>query len=100
MLILAISQADSCNERLRVHQLFLSVFSVVVSPTTPIFIKVMYGVWMAFATTLWFSSLTYLFSLSSVRNLLSRSGHWFDRVMGVLLVGLGIKLGLVEIHNK
>ncbi len=75
---------------------FLSVFSVVVSPSTPLSLKAGYGIWMAAVTTLWFGSLTYLFSLASVRSILTRTSHWFDRIMGALLIGLGIKLALVS----
>ena len=38
-----------------------------------------------------------LFSQQWVRDGFARLGHWFDRLMGVVLVGLGIKLAFTEL---
>ena len=73
---------------------FLAVFSVTVSPQTPAIMKIAYGVWMAFATTVWFSSLSLLFSKQRVREFFKKSGYWFERSMGAILVALGVKLAL------
>jgi RhtB (resistance to homoserine/threonine) family protein len=77
---------------------FLSVFSVVVSQVTPLYIQVGYGVWMAVVTALWFSGLSMLFSLGAVRGFLVGFGHWFDRVMGAVLIALGLRLALSGHH--
>ncbi|WP_340680814.1 LysE family translocator [Paraglaciecola sp.] len=73
---------------------FLSVFAVVVSAQTPNSIKLLYGIYLAGATTLWFCTLSYCLSSVSVREFLSSKGYWFDRVMGVVLILLAIKLVL------
>jgi RhtB (resistance to homoserine/threonine) family protein len=75
---------------------FLAVFSVSVSPETPLLLKVGYGVWMAAVTTLWFSGLCLLFSKTFVRNLFKKFGHWFERSMGLVLIALGIRLALIR----
>ncbi len=75
---------------------FLAVFSVTLSATTPVLLKIGYGLWMAFATTVWFSTISIFFSKQSVRNLFQKFGHWFERSMGVILIALGIKLALVR----
>ena len=78
---------------------FLAVFSVVVNPETPVLVQLGYGVWMVFASIAWFSLVTYFFSGQKVRSVFERMGHWFERAMGVLLVGLGAKLALSEIGD-
>ncbi len=78
----------------KVTLFFLAVFSVVVSPSTSVLIKIAYGLWMALITTLWFAALTYLFSKKSVSNLFRRFGHWFEKSMGAILIALGIRLAL------
>lgn len=75
---------------------FLAVFSVTVSQTTPVLVKTGYGLWMAFATTLWFGGLSVVFSKPSVRNVFGRCGHWFERSMGALLIALGIRLAFAR----
>ena len=73
---------------------FLSVFAVAVSPETPTGVKIIYGLYLSIATGLWFCSLSYLLSSKQVRIFLGRNGHWFDRIMGVILILLAIKLVL------
>ncbi|HKJ65527.1 MAG TPA: LysE family transporter [Desulfopila sp.] len=77
---------------------FLSLFTVVIAADTPVAVQAAYGVYMAFATALWFSIISLLFGSSRVRRLFARIGHWFERMMGVALLGLGVKL-LVTTHK-
>jgi RhtB (resistance to homoserine/threonine) family protein len=71
---------------------FLSVFAVVISVHTPVVMKLIYGIYLALATAAWFCMLSWLFSSSNVTNLFNKQGHWFDRIMGLVLVSLALKL--------
>lgn len=71
---------------------FLSLFTVVISPETPVSVQFIYGIYMAFATALWFSMVSMLFGQQRVRGLFTRVGHWFERLMGLSLCLLGIRL--------
>ena len=71
---------------------FLSLFAVVISPTTPMAYKLIYGIYMAFATAGWFCMLSLLLTHTRVRGFLLLKGYWFDRVMGLLLIALALKL--------
>lgn len=71
---------------------FLSVFAVAVSSSTPNSVKLVYGIYLAFATGVWFCGLSYLLSSPRVRYFIGHYGHWFDRVMGAFLILLAIKL--------
>jgi RhtB (resistance to homoserine/threonine) family protein len=75
---------------------FLSLFTVVISPQTPIAIQAGYGVYLALATAAWFCLVAVLFSQSRVRRAFMRMGHWFDRLMGAVLISLGLHLALSE----
>ena len=75
---------------------FLSLFTVVINPHTPLLVQAGYGVYLAAATATWFCMVAWLFSQARVRAGFSRMGHWFDRAMGVVLVGLGIKVALAR----
>lgn len=76
---------------------FLSLFTVIINPETPVSYQAVYGIYMAFATALWFSLVSLLFSQQKIRNSFFRIGHWFDRVMGGILIGLGIKLAATNL---
>ena len=75
---------------------FLSLFAVVIDPHTPLPIQLGYGAYLAGATALWFCLVALLFSQPRVRAGFARMGHWFDRLTGAVLVGLGIKLALTQ----
>lgn len=77
---------------------FLSLFTVVIAPDTPLGIQAFYGVYMAFATALWFSGISLLFGNNRVRRLFMKIGHWFERLMGGVLLLLGLKL-VVSSHK-
>ncbi|WP_028944127.1 LysE family translocator [Pseudomonas vranovensis] len=77
---------------------FLSLFTVVINPHTPLAIQAGYGVYLAAATGLWFCLVAMLFSQQRVRAGFARMGHWFDRTMGAVLIALGVKIALTEMH--
>nr|WP_305123932.1 LysE family transporter [Stutzerimonas frequens] len=76
---------------------FLSLFTVVISPDTPLLVQAGYGVYLAGATALWFLLVAWLFSRGRVRAGFARIGHWFDRLTGAVLIGLGARLALSEV---
>lgn len=77
---------------------FLSLFTVVINPHTPSIVQAAYGVYLAIATAAWFCMVARLFSHDRVRASFARIGHWFDRVMGAVLIALGVKIALSEVH--
>jgi len=77
---------------------FLSLFTVVIDPHTPLGVQAGYGVYLACATAVWFCLVALLFSQTRVRAGFARLGHWFDRLMGAVLVGLGVKLAFSELR--
>ncbi len=76
---------------------FLSLFTVVISADTPLWVQAGYGVYLAGATALWFLLVAWLFSRGRVRAGFARMGHWFDRMTGAVLIGLGVRLAVSEI---
>ncbi len=77
---------------------FLSLFTVVINPHTPLTVQAGYGLYLAVATALWFTLVALLFSHDRVRRGFARLGHWFDRLMGGVLVLLGIKIAFSELR--
>ncbi len=70
----------------------VSVFTVVLSPTMPLWQLSIYGAWMMFLLFAWFATVAFLLSIPSVNHRFQKAGHWIDRVLGAVLVGLGIKV--------
>lgn len=76
---------------------FVSLFSVIIVPETPFFIKLSYGLYMAFATAAWFIFLSYLLTHASVSGILQQKGYIFDRLMGSVLLVLALQLVLSDV---
>ncbi len=79
---------------------FVSLFSVVISPGTPIALQAGYGIYMAMATTLWFALVAVFFTLPRVRRGFNRFGHWLDRLMGGVLLLLAGQLLLSTVSGS
>lgn len=71
---------------------FLSLFSLVISPETPGFVKLVYGAEMTIATGLWFSFVAVFLTVPAVQRRYRAFGHWLDRAMGAALLALGAKI--------
>ena len=75
---------------------FVSLFSLLVAPSTPPLIMGVYSV-IIFITTLgWFSFVALCLSGKTIRAKFNAFGHWIERVTGGLLILLGIKLLLMK----
>jgi threonine/homoserine/homoserine lactone efflux protein len=77
---------------------FVSLFSVVIIPETPLTIKLAYGAYLVLATAVWFCFLSYILTQNKIRTLLQRKGYILDRLMGVVLLLLAIQLVSSDIN--
>ncbi|MCW9049268.1 MAG: LysE family transporter [Deltaproteobacteria bacterium] len=75
---------------------FLSLFSVIIKPDTPQNVQLVYGLYMSLATGVWFCGLSLVLTQARVQRGFSRFGHWAERVMGVVLIALGLRLALAN----
>lgn len=71
---------------------FLAIFTTIVSATTPIRIQMLYGIWMCTVNAVWFILVSALFSSQKVRETFLHLGHWFERLMGLVLVVFAARL--------
>ncbi|MEG1235573.1 MAG: LysE family transporter, partial [Acinetobacter sp.] len=71
---------------------FLAIFTTLVSPTTPMKVQFAYGVWMCSINALWFMLVAVLFSRPVVRQQFLKMGKQFERLMGLILIALALKL--------
>lgn len=79
---------------------FVALFSVVISPGTPVAIQAGYGLYMALATGLWFTLVATFFTLPRIRHGFARFGHWLDRAMGGILILLAGELLLSTVSGS
>src|SRR5688572_28027873 len=73
---------------------FLSLFTIVISPETPLWLKLVMGGEMSFVTFLWFALVAVVLSHRLVKQKISRIQHYAEKFIGVILIILGIKVAL------
>lgn len=78
---------------------FLSVFTVMIPPTTTQTQLFGIGAVMMVLTFLWFGTVALIFSNPIVQRQFRRLGHWLDRVVGGLFIGFGLKV-LVSAQSR
>lgn len=78
----------------KVTLFFLSVFTQVIDPGTPLSWQILYGLEMSLATMAWFILVATAFTHRSIKNRVSGIQHYAEKAMGVILIALGIKLAL------
>ena len=71
---------------------FLAIFTAVVSASTPMKIQVLYGGWMCLVNAIWFMTVSVMFAQPKVRQRFLEFGVYFERVMGLLLIGIALRL--------
>lgn len=75
---------------------FLSLFTLVISPETPSLILAILSVIMIVNTALWFSLVAIFFTQKRIRNAFDKFQGIFNKVLGGLLVSLGVKIALTQ----
>ncbi len=73
---------------------FLALFTQVIDPATPLLVQLLYGVEMVTMTFVWFSFVSLVFSNPLLKRKIQKVQHYIERVTGVVLIALGIKVAL------
>ncbi len=71
---------------------FFTLFTTVIAAETPLPVLLGYGIWMIVITALWFCLVAWVMVQPAIRSRFLRAGVWFDRLLGVLLILLALRL--------
>ncbi len=77
---------------------FLSLFTLVIQPSTPILVKGFMGLEMAIVTFAWFALIATAVSHRSIKKRIIKFQHYIERIMGGILIIFGIVLATA--HSK
>lgn len=75
---------------------FMAVISQFITPVTPLAVQALYGLTCVVMTGLWFSLVAVVLTNPKIKARFLQFTKWIDRVCGVLLIGLSIKLALTK----
>jgi threonine/homoserine/homoserine lactone efflux protein len=73
---------------------FLSIFTFVISNTTPLFIILIIGAIIIVTALVWFTIVSIFFTQQNVQLFFQKFGGTVNKVLGGLLVALGVKIAL------
>jgi RhtB (resistance to homoserine/threonine) family protein len=71
---------------------FLSIFTQVVQPSTPVWMQVIYGLIISLAHLLWFSIVAFFFSHPALVKRFEAHRKLIERLVGSVLIGFGLKV--------
>lgn len=75
---------------------FLSIFSALVSASTPGTVKFGYGLVMASCLIAWFVGVSFFMTTPRMRAVFSRMSKWINRASGLVFIAFGLKLAAAK----
>lgn len=76
---------------------FAAIFTQFIDLTTPTHILTIYGLTAVFLETIWFAFVTIVLTNPRIKVLFMGAVHWFERICGGFMIGLGVKLALSKV---
>ena len=74
----------------------LALFTQIVQPATPMLVQAIYGLALAIVALLWFAIVAVVISQQAFKRHLLSFSHWLERLTGVTLIALGLRLAIAE----
>jgi len=71
---------------------FISLFTVFLDQSTPIYIKIIYGIWMVFFTGIWFCIVSIFFTSDYSKKIINKYSIIISKIMGIILLIISIKV--------
>ena len=71
---------------------FLSLYTMIIANNTPFQFQILFGLWMSFATGLWFAFLSLILTNRSILDKIEFMSTKIQRITGVILIIFSIKL--------
>jgi len=73
---------------------FLSIFSALIAPATPVSIKALDALAMVLCCGLWFACVAFFLTMPKITIIYRRLGRWIDKTTGAVFVAIGMSLML------
>jgi len=75
---------------------FLSLFTVVIKPSTPFHWELVYALEILVTSVTWFCTLTIILSHPRIKKALDKAGKYIAKFLGVFLIGFGVALAFLK----
>jgi RhtB (resistance to homoserine/threonine) family protein len=78
---------------------FLALFTQIIDPATPLKAQFVYGMTIVLTALVWFALVAIFISQRKIKQTLQSILHWIERLTGVVLIALGLRLAIARSHN-
>lgn len=78
---------------------YLALFTQLISPGTPLLVQAVYGATVTSLALVWYILVAVLISQPMIRRAFGSVSHWLERVTGVVLIALGLRLAFSQGHD-
>ncbi len=75
---------------------FLALFTQIIHPNTPMTVQILYGITIVGLELSYFAVLSTIIGHRSVRCRFERISHWLERITGLVLIGLGLRVAFAR----
>lgn len=89
----------TCLLNPKVTLFFFALFTQLIQPGTPLWMQIIYGFTVASVEFLWFATVAATISRPLIKRQFVGISHWLERVMGAVLIGLGVRLAIAHHQN-
>lgn len=78
---------------------FLALFTQIIQPATPMVAQAVYGATVAAVALIWFAVVAVVISQQILKRHILAIAHWLERLTGVALIALGVRLAVAEANE-
>ncbi|MDB9528675.1 LysE family transporter [Oscillatoria sp. CS-180] len=89
----------TCLLNPKVTLFFLALFTQIIRPGTPLIVQIIYGCTIVGIELCWLLFVATVVSQGTVKRTFLSISHWFERIMGTVLIFFGIRLAIAQATN-
>jgi len=75
---------------------FLGLFTLVIKPSTPLWVQFLYAIEIFLITLVWFSTLGIIITHKAIKSRIGNWQYYITKLMGVLLIFFGIEIAILQ----
>ncbi|MEB3213236.1 MAG: LysE family transporter [Leptolyngbyaceae bacterium] len=90
----------TCLLNPKVTLFLLALFTQIIRPDTPLIVQIVYGCTIVGIEVFWLVIVATVVSQGAIKRIFLSIAHWFERVMGTVLIFLGIRLAFAQVTQE
>ena len=89
----------TCLLNPKVTLFLLALFTQIIRPGTPLSVQIIYGLTIVGIEFTWLAFVATIVSQAAIKHRFLSISHWFERIMGAVLIFFGLRLALAKVSD-